>query len=151
MPRAVVLHPDPVLRAVAVPVTRFDEGLARLAEEMLDTMYAAPGRGLAAPQVGVSQRLFVMDATWKDGPRRPCVFVNPEIVAGEGRVTGPEACLSIPGRTVQVERDAAVTVRWQDLGGAAHEARFDGFEAICIQHETDHLDGVLCIDREAEA
>ena len=114
---------------------------------MLETMYAAPGRGLAAPQVGRLLRMFVMDVTWRTGVPEPIVFVNPEIEPYGARILGPEGCLSIPGPVTEVERFAQVRVRWTDLDGKAQEAEFDGFAAICIQHEYDHLDGVLTLDR----
>ena len=146
--RGIRLLPDPVLREACLPVVAFDARLRDLAADMLETMYAAPGRGLAAPQVGVAARLFVMDVDWKTGTPAPHVFVNPVIVArSDDTVTGEEACLSIPGQVSRVTRARAVTLAWQDLDGAAHERLFDGFAAICVQHEADHLDGVLCIDR----
>lgn len=148
----VVLHPDPVLRERCAPVERFDGDLAQLAWDMLATMYDAPGRGLAAPQVGRTLRLFVMDCAWKEGTPVPRVFVNPVIEGtSDEMVTREEGCLSIPDTPCLVSRPAWVEVRWQDLSGASHEARFEGMEAVCAQHENDHLDGVLCIDRTAEA
>ncbi|WP_136645590.1 peptide deformylase [Tabrizicola sp. YIM 78059] len=129
--------------APAVP----DDDLRRLAADMLETMYAAPGRGLAAPQVGHLLRVFVMDVGWKSGKPSPMVFVNPELQPFGDRLTGPEGCLSIPGPVIEVERYTQVHVRWTDLDGAAREAAFDGFAAICIQHEHDHLDGILTLDR----
>ncbi len=152
MARAIVTLPDPVLRTPCAPVDRFDDDLARLADEMLDAMYAAPGRGLAAPQVGVSLRLFVMDATWKEGTPEPRVLVNPELLEASGDTAlREEACLSIPGRVSRVRRPERVRLRWQDLEGRPCEGAFDGFAATCAQHEMDHLDGVLCIDREEPA
>lgn len=152
MIRPIVQVPDPVLREVARPVTGFDADLQALAQDMLETMYDAPGRGLAAPQVGLGLRLFVMDVAWKDGTSDPRVFVNPEVVeASEETVTREEGCLSIPGRTSRVARPSAVTLRWQDPDGAAQEERFEGFAATCVQHEIDHLDGILCTDREEPA
>ncbi len=149
MIRPIVQVPDPVLREVAAPVEAFDDGLRALAQDMLETMYEAPGRGLAAPQIGLGLRLFVMDVAWKEGEPEPYVFVNPVVVeASDERVTREEGCLSIPGRTSRVTRPAEVALRWQDLDGAEREGRFDGFAATCVQHEIDHLDGVLCIDRE---
>ena len=145
--RPIVLLGDPMLRARAAVVTAFDSGLKNLAADLLDTMYAAPGRGLAAPQVGVSQRLFVMDIGWKDGPPNPQVFVNPRITdASDVMVPFTEGCLSIPGQTSRVARPDRVELHWQDLDGAAHVGWFDGFAAVCVQHERDHLDGILCID-----
>ena len=152
MIRPIVQVPAPVLREVAVPVGRFDEGLRDLADDMLETMYEAPGRGLAAPKVGLSVRLFVMDVGWKDGEPDPRVFVNPEIAgASEARVTREEGCLSIPDRVSRVTRPMEVTLRWQDLDGVPREGTFAGFAATCVQHEIDHLDGILCTDREEPA
>ncbi|MFT5066706.1 MAG: peptide deformylase [Yoonia sp.] len=139
--------PDPVLRAVCTPVTVFDAALTALAEDMLTVMYAAPGRGLAAPQVGIAKRIFVMDATWKDGTPAPQVFVNPEMVKCSDAVAVlTEGCLSIPDQTSRISRPAEVTLRWQDLNGASHTGTFTDFSAACVQHERDHLDGVLCTD-----
>ena len=141
------LWPDPVLSRVAEPVT--ESAAARgLAADMLDTMYHAPGRGLAAPQVGVSLRVFVMDATWKEGAPAPQVFVNPVIVSrSDDLATGPEGCLSIPGITTAIARATAIRLRWTDLDGMGQEADLTGFHAICAQHEIDHLDGIVTLDR----
>ena len=139
--------PDPRLSQPCAPAM-LDASLRALAADMLETMYAAPGRGLAAPQVGRLVRMFVMDVTWKDGTPSPQVFVNPEIVALSGaQVTGPEGCLSIPGPVTQVARAETVQLRWTDLEGDVHEATLTGFAAICAQHEYDHLDGILTLDR----
>ena len=138
---------DPVLRAVAAPVTAFDDDLALLVAEMLATMYAAPGRGLAAPQVGVSQRVFVIDTTWKDGDPDPQAFVNPQIIArSKTTATAVEACLSIPDRAFAVTRPIWVDMRWQGIAGDVQQGRFDGVAAICVCHEYDHLEGVLITD-----
>ena len=144
--------PDPLLSQPCAPAV-LSEDLRALAADMLETMYAAPGRGLAAPQVGRLVRLFVMDTTWKEGARAPVVCVNPEILwLSDTRAVGPEGCLSIPGPTTMVERAEAVRMRWTDLDGAVREAELTGFAAICAQHEYDHLDGVLTLDRlSAEA
>lgn len=140
--------PDPRLWESSEPVGDIDESVRALASDMLETMYAAPGRGLAAPQVGVLKRLFVMDIAWKEAGRDPLVFVDPEITWRSDEVTtGSEGCLSIPGIVAEVERAAAVEVRWRDLSGRTLSERFDGFAAICIQHEYDHLDGVVTFDR----
>ena len=145
--RAIRQVPDPVLRAVCDPVARFDADLAALVQDMFETMYDAPGRGLAAPQVGETLRLFVMDATWKEGFHDPQAFVNPRIIAASVETfTREEGCLSIPGRAVYVTRPAEVTLGWQDIDGTERAGTFDGFAAACVQHEIDHLDGVLCID-----
>ncbi len=144
------LVPDAVLRIVCARVLTFDDALRGLAADMLETMYDAPGRGLAAPQIGVPLRLFVMDVDWKTGTPAPQVFVNPVISErGESLVVFDEGCLSIPGTVCSVERPADLKLRWQDLDGTPHAARFDGFAARCIQHEVDHLDGVLCTDYPA--
>jgi peptide deformylase len=146
----IVRWPDRRLSMPCAPAGGPDEALRRLAADMLETMYAAPGRGLAAPQVGVLRRLFVMDVAWKEGAPEPMVFLDPEIVwrSPETRVGG-EGCLSIPGVMAEVERAAGIELAWRDLEGARHAARFDGFAAICIQHETDHLDGIVTFDRVA--
>lgn len=148
MIRPIVTWPDPVLAQVASPVVVFDAELRALAADMLETMYAAPGRGLAAPQVGVLARLFVMDVTWKEGVRSPRVMVNPVVSEpSEERAAMHEGCLSIPGLTAEVERPVAVTLEWQDLDGVRHRERMEGFAALCVQHEADHLDGILTLDR----
>lgn len=115
---------------------------------MPETLHAAPGRGQAAPQVGVLRRLSVMDAGWKTGAPAPQVFVNPRVLwRSDEVVTGGEGCLSIPGRTVGVARAAAVVLEWHGLDGARAEARLEGFAAVCAQHEIDHLDGIVALDR----
>lgn len=139
--------PDPVLSHVCAPVAVPVE-VAGLAQDMLETMYAAFGRGLAAPQVGVSLRLFVMDLTWKEGTRAPQVIVNPEILwRSDDLAKGPEGCLSIPGITTVVERAQTVRMRWAGLEGGVTEAMLTGFAAICAQHEYDHLNGIVTFDR----
>jgi peptide deformylase len=146
----IVQVPDPVLRGVAASVENIDE-VRDLARDMLETMYAAPGRGLAAPQVGLPLRLFVMDVGWKEGAPAPRVFVNPEVLGvSDETATREEGCLSIPGRVSRVTRPAEVALRWLDLDGAVQEDTFGGFAATCVQHEIDHLDGILCTDREEE-
>lgn len=135
---------DPVLLETAVPVQQFDDHLATLVRDMFETMYAAPGRGLAAPQVGVSTRVFVVDTDWKDADPSPMIFINPEIAnQSEDKAVGTEACLSIPGKSFDVSRPLWVELRWQDLDGVAHHGRFEGVQAICICHELDHLNGLL--------
>ncbi|WP_413717637.1 peptide deformylase [Silicimonas sp. MF1-12-2] len=150
MIRSIVLWPDPVLATLCAPVERIDDEVRQLAADMLETMYAAPGRGLAAPQVGVALRLFVMDAGWKNGESSPRILINPEIVTeSQVRVSGPEGCLSIPGVTAEVERAESLTMRWTSLDGAMHEEDLSGFEAVCAQHEFDHLNGIVTFDRIA--
>lgn len=141
------LWPDPVLSSVAGLVTDL-RAVRVLAADMLDTMYHAQGRGLAAPQVGVSLRVFVMDATWKQGTPVPQVFVNPAILSrSDDALLGPEGCLSLPGITTDIARATAIRLRWWDIDGAAQEADLTGFHAICAQHEIDHLDGIVTLDR----
>jgi peptide deformylase len=140
-------YPDPVLKQKAVAVTSFDEELRCLAGDMLDTMYAAPGVGLAAPQVGVSRRLIVLDCSSRENGPQPLVAVNPEIVAGEGECCEEEGCLSVPEYYAKVPRSEMVRVRFQDLDGQLRELEADGLWAICFQHEIDHLDGILFVDR----
>jgi peptide deformylase len=142
----ILLLPDERLRKVCAPVTQFDAALKQLADDMLETMYAAPGRGLAGPQVGAMQRIFVMDVGWKDGRPSPLVCINPEIKDASGAAVNTEGCLSIPDHPVRISRPALVRMAWQDLAGRACEGFFEGFAATCAQHERDHLDGILCID-----
>ena len=144
--RPVLLWPDPRLTEVCAPVG--DADVSGLIDDMFATMYAAPGRGLAAPQVGVMLRVFVMDATWKDGPQSPVACIDPEIIeASDEMASGREACLSIPGIGASVARHARVRLRWTDPAGTRQDARLSGFEAICAQHEIDHLDGRVIFDR----
>lgn len=139
--------PDPRLRRVCTPVVRIDEGIRELAADMLETMYAAPGRGLAAPQVGITLRLFVVDTTWKEGTPNPRVFVNPVILdTSDTMATRTEGCLSIPGVPCDVTRPEEITLQWTDLDGAILTERLRGIDAVCVQHEFDHLNGRLCID-----
>jgi len=146
----IVQYPDPVLREKCAPILEFTPDLHQLAADMFDTMYDSPGRGLAAPQVGVTKRLFVTDTTWKDGTRTPLIFVNPEISGtSDDQQTNNEGCLSIPGRLSPVTRPARLRLRWQDLEGDTHTGEFSGFAAACVLHELDHLNGVLCIDYAA--
>ncbi|RUS63478.1 peptide deformylase [Pseudorhodobacter sp. E13] len=142
----ILLLPDARLRQRCEPVTRFDADLEQLADDMLETMYAAPGRGLAGPQIGVMQRIFVMDVGWKEGRPSPLVCINPVIRDSIGTAVNAEGCLSIPDRPVRIERAATIRLAWQDLAGRDCEGFFEGFASVCAQHERDHLDGILCID-----
>ena len=146
--RPIILHPDPRLKAVCKPVAAVTDDIRRLADDMLETMYDAPGIGLAAPQVGQLLRLFVMDCVKGDDvPPRPVALVNPEITwTSDGRRTYEEGCLSIPDHYAELERPAEVEVRWTGLDGEIRSERFDGLWATCVQHEIDHLDGRLFID-----
>lgn len=146
--------PDPRLAQPCAPVDLGDMArLSSLVGDMFETMYTAPGRGLAAPQVGQMLRLFVMDCGWKEGDMAPLACINPEILqAASTHVPGDEGCLSIPGVTAQVLRPEWVVLGWTGLDGARHSRRLQGFEARCAQHELDHLDGVLTFHRlEASA
>lgn len=144
--------PDPILRSPSTPVETVGEDLSRLIRDMFDTMYEAPGIGLAAIQVAVPRRLLVIDLQEPEEEegepvRRPHVFINPEIVASsDARKVYNEGCLSIPDQYAEIERPASVRARWLDESGRSREGEFDGLMAVCLQHEVDHLNGVLFID-----
>ncbi len=146
--RPILIHPDPRLKKRCAPVESISPEIGQLAEDMLATMYDAPGVGLAAPQVGVLARLFVMDCIKEEGAApRPLVLINPEILTtSEETNTYEEGCLSIPEHYGEVTRPARVTMRWTGLDGKAQEEEFDGLWATCAQHELDHLNGKLFID-----
>lgn len=144
--RRILHYPEPLLKQVSTPVAVIDDAIKSLAADMAETMYAAPGVGLAAPQVGVLQRLVVLDCAPKDEPRQLVVAVNPEIIAREGESFEEEGCLSVPAYYASVARSAQVTVRFLDLAGNTHELQVDGLWAIAFQHEIDHLDGILFVD-----
>jgi peptide deformylase len=145
--RPLVLIPDPVLREVSKPVERVDAALLRFAGDMLETMYDAPGIGLAAVQVGEPVRMLVVDLSKEDEEKTPVIFVNPEIVArGDAISTYEEGCLSIPDYYADVERPATVTVAYVDRDGKQQTLVADGLMATVLQHEIDHLNGVLFID-----
>jgi peptide deformylase len=151
MIRPILIHPDPRLKKVCDPVETVDDGVRRLMEDMLETMYDAPGIGLAAPQVGVNARVIVMDCapreTGDDAASRPMRMANPEILwADETSVPHEEGCLSVPDVYADVERPERVRVRWLDETGETREETFEGIWAICVQHEIDHLNGRLFID-----
>jgi peptide deformylase len=148
MKRQILIHPDPRLKKTAPAITDLSDDLRVLADDMLETMYAAPGIGLAAPQVGVDTRLIVMDCVKEDGAApRPMAMFNPEIIARSDDLNiYDEGCLSIPDIYADVERPAEVTVRWIDPTGAERQQDFDGLWATCVQHEIDHLNGILFID-----
>ena len=144
--------PDPRLRVISTQVETVDDDLRKLIDDMFDTMYDAPGIGLAAIQVGVAKRVLVIDLQEPEeegGPavRKPLVFINPEILDPSDEVSVySEGCLSVPDQYADVERPAAITVRWLDYDGKSHEERIDGLLATCLQHEMDHLEGILFID-----
>ena len=143
----IVKYGDPVLETPGEPVTEFDAGLKRLVSDMFETMYAARGVGLAAPQVGVSKRLFVMDCSGGRDHEARVALVNPQVLRVEGEQTGDEGCLSFPGIFFAVKRSLRAVVRAQDVRG--EEFEFDGLEleARCMLHETDHCDGIVFLDR----
>lgn len=144
--------PDPRLRTISTPVEAIDDDLQRLIDDMFDTMYDAPGIGLAAIQVGVPKRLLVIDLQEPeeeggDPVKRPMVFINPQILEGSEEVTVyNEGCLSVPEQFAEVERPASIRASWMDRDGRIREERIDGLLATCLQHEMDHLEGVLFID-----
>jgi peptide deformylase len=139
--------PDKRLRLLSKPVAKIDAATKQLVEDMFDTMYDAPGIGLAAIQIGEPRRIVTMDLAKKDEPKEPQVFINPELISKSGdKNTHEEGCLSIPEYYEEVERPAAVRFRYLDLDGKQHEIDAEGLLATCIQHEIDHLDGVLFID-----
>ena len=148
----IIETPDTRLRQVSTPVEAIDDELQTLIDDMFETMYAAPGIGLAAIQVGVPKRLLVIDLQEQEDEegkpiKEPRVFINPEILeASEQRQVYQEGCLSVPDAYADVERAAQIRARWQDREGKTHEEQLDGLPAICLQHEMDHLEGVLFID-----
>ncbi len=145
--REIIKLPDKRLRLVSDPVKRIDVGVRKLIEDMFETMYAAPGIGLAGIQVGVAKRVIIMDLSKKEDARRPEVFINPDITwTSEEKSTYEEGCLSIPEYYEEVERPAVVKVKYLDLEGQAHEIEATSLLATCLQHEIDHLNGILFID-----
>jgi peptide deformylase len=147
MIRTILTYGAPELQRKSCPVTRFDEGIKSLAQDMLETMYAAPGIGLAAPQIGVNSRLIVIDLSGGEEVGHKIVFVNPEITEQEGSEKGEEGCLSVPGFTAVVERPSKVQVVGQDIEGNHQEVNAEGLLARALCHEIDHLDGILYLDR----
>ena len=147
--REVVQFPDPRLKLVSKPIETITDEIRALAADMIEVMYDEPGIGLAAPQVGVSLRLFVIDTEWSDEAvgRNAMVVLNPEISEREGRISWDEGCLSVPDYNAMVERSAKITLRGIDLEGNPIVEQAEGLRAVCIQHEIDHLDGILFIDR----
>ncbi len=142
----VVKYGDPVLTKRAEEVTEFDKRLTRLVDDMFETMYGAPGVGLAAPQVGILKRLFVMDCGGGKNPRQKVALINPVIETEEGDQSGDEGCLSFPGIYFQVKRPQRVIVKAQDINGSYFTLDVMELEARCVEHETDHLDGELFIN-----
>ena len=145
--RPILIHPDPRLRKTAEPVAEFDAALRALVEDMVETMYDAPGIGLAATQLGVMRQVFVMDAGGKDDAPAPLALINPELLwTSEETLVSEEGCLSIPDVFEDVTRPARVRLAWTDLDGQRHEAEFADRWSVCAQHELDHLRGRLFID-----
>jgi peptide deformylase len=145
---AILEYPDPRLRTTAAPIGVVDDAVRQLADDMLETMYAAKGVGLAASQVDVHRRLLVLDVS--DARDQPLVLINPEILATEGRAPGEEGCLSLPGIYDKLERAERIKVRALDRDGVRFELEADGMLAVCIQHEMDHLEGKLFVDYLSE-
>ncbi len=143
----IVKYPDPILHKVSLPVDRFNDSLQTLVHNMLETMYAAPGVGLAANQIGLDQRIFVIDVSHSEGEKVPLTFINPEMVSSEGEVTWEEGCLSLPEFVLQTFRKAHVTVRAMDEKGQKKITKADGLLAVAIQHELDHINGILLVDK----
>jgi peptide deformylase len=143
----IITLPDPVLRKISDPVERVDDAVVKLMDDMLETMYAAPGIGLAAIQVGIPKRILVIDVAGDDEPPNPIAMANPELVSlGSTTRLHEEGCLSIPDVQVEIERPASVTVRYIDRHGKEQELEAEGLLATAVQHELDHLDGQLIID-----
>jgi peptide deformylase len=145
--REILILPDKRLRKVSEPVKKIDAGIRKLVDDMLETMYDAPGIGLAAIQIGTSKRVVTMDLAKKEEPKNPQVFINPEIVwSSDEKAVYEEGCLSIPETYSDVERPAQVKVKYLDLEGELHEIEANGLLSTCLQHEVDHLNGILFID-----
>ncbi len=145
--RPILIHPDPRLKKVCDPVSNVDANIRKLADDMLETMYDAPGVGLAGPQIGVMSRIFVIDTSDKEDPADPMVLINPEITwESEELNTHEEGCLSIPEMYEEVTRPKQVRMAFLDVDGKPQEREFDGLSATAVQHELDHLNGILFID-----
>jgi peptide deformylase len=146
MVREIVIWPDPVLKKKCPPVSQVDDSIRTLVNDMFETMYAADGVGLAAPQIGVLKQIIVLDTTPRQPESKPVAMINPQIVAKEGSARYSEGCLSIPGEADEVERAAKVTVKFLDVSGQQQTLDADGLLAVAIQHETDHLHGTMFVD-----
>ena len=143
----IIKIPDKRLRQASEPVKKIDAGIRKLIDDMFETMYEAPGIGLAAIQIGVPKRVVTMDLSKKEDDHQPQVFINPELIwTSDNKATREEGCLSIPDYYEEVERPAEVKVKYLDLDGKPHEIEADGLFATCLQHEIDHTNGVLFID-----
>jgi len=145
--RQILTEPNEVLRQKSLPVEIVDSDTQKLMNDMLETMYAAPGIGLAAIQIGVPKRIIVMDIEYKEGKKNPLFFVNPEIIEkSESNSTYEEGCLSVPGQFAEIDRPEKCHIKYLDYYGEKKEIRAEGMLATCIQHEIDHLEGILFID-----
>ena len=145
--RLILTEPNKILREKSLAVEKVDESIQKLMNDMLETMYAAPGIGLAAIQVGVPKRVIVMDIAPKDEQRNPMYFVNPEIITkSSNNSTYEEGCLSVPGQFAEIERPDKCNIKYLDYYGQTKELAAEGMLATCIQHEMDHLEGILFID-----
>ena len=145
--KQILTEPNKILREKSLTVKIVDEDLQKLMDDMLETMYAAPGIGLAAIQVGVPKRIIVLDIAPKDKPKNPMYFVNPEIITkSENSSTYEEGCLSVPGQFAEINRPDKCHIKYLDYYGQPKEIKADGMLATCIQHEIDHLEGILFID-----
>ena len=145
--KKILTEPDPVLRQKSIPVEKIDGELQKLMDDMLETMYAAPGIGLAAIQVGVPKRIIVLDIAPKEGPKNPMYFINPELIQKSNvNSTYEEGCLSVPGQFAEIDRPNKCNIKYLDYYGQPKELNAEGMLATCIQHEMDHLEGILFID-----
>ena len=145
--REILIEPNKILREKSLKVEQVDKDLQTLMDDMRETMYAAPGIGLAAIQVGVPKRVIILDLAQKDGPKNPMYFVNPEIIEkSKTNSTYEEGCLSVPGQFAEIDRPDKCHIKYLDYHGQPQEIRAEGMLATCIQHEIDHLEGILFID-----
>jgi len=145
--RQILIEPNAILREKSLPVDRVDENLKKLMDDMLETMYAAPGIGLAAIQIGVPKRVIVLDIEYKEGKKNPIFFINPEIVdKSKNNLSYEEGCLSVPGQFAEISRPAKCHLKYINYYGKKKEIQATGMLATCIQHEMDHLEGILFID-----
>lgn len=147
MIRPLVLYPDPILKKVCQPADWRDPLVQGIAQDLIDTLHAGPGIGIAAPQIGHDLRIFVVDVTPKHPGHGLLLLLNPQLLGQEGSVSGREGCLSIPDFTATVRRASKILLQAQDLQGNFRTLASEGFEAICLQHELDHLNGILFLDR----
>mgnify|MGYP001188274003 CR=1 FL=1 len=147
MLRNIIIEPDPILRKKCEPLEKVDTDTRKLMDDMLETMYAAPGIGLAAVQIGILKRLVVIDISRDEEKKNPIFLINPEIINQSKKISVyEEGCLSIPGQFAEIERPAECTLKYIDYNGKEKELKADGLLATCVQHEVDHLNGILFID-----